>query len=131
MTIVERLLQDQPGELTSQQMRALATLTRRTPEMVKSIIESAREKLYARVEEYTDMHFAATQGALADGDFKTTAHASQWAMENIGVDGVRVIDKLKEAPTKAPQVMIGIRLGGTGQAELAPPTIEAEVVTDE
>lgn len=109
-TLVEQYVRDMPREITNGQIMQLANVMGRSTTLVRKIVEGARTKFAESAELYVDAHLQATQGALRSEDYETAAKASQWAMENLAAEGVRVIDRVeKNVGTK---VMVGIRLGG-------------------
>lgn len=78
----------------------------------RAIIDKAKDKLAARLDDYLDAHMIATQQAAAEGDAKP----AQWALENISVEGERAVDPpQKNLPPAAPTFNIGFALGGMPQ----------------
>jgi hypothetical protein len=126
--VVAQFLRDQPRELTSAQVTQLGKFLRRTPQTTRTIIERARDRFAEAAEDYVEAHITATQQALAEGEFDVAARASQWAMEHLASEGVRVVEKA-EAVSTQPKVMIGINLGGIGRVE--PVAIPADATVTE
>lgn len=77
---------------------------------VRKVIESAREALARRAEDYVELHYMAALNAAAEGDAKP----AQWALERITEAGARIVDSPKVTPT-APSLQIGIAIGGVPQ----------------
>lgn len=112
--LVGQVVQDFPGELGPSQVTALAKTLKRTKEAVKAMIEQARENFVSTAESYVDIHKKVVDAALANGDAKSLDVAlkgSQWALENIGSDGTRIIEAAKTGPSGT-RVMVGIQIGG-------------------
>jgi hypothetical protein len=112
--LVADVVANSPGGLSPTQQNALATVLKRGRGVVKQMVEDAAMTLAERAGRYADIHLQTTEAALANGDAKSlevAARASQWAMENINVDGTGVVEKPASKPT-GPSVMIGIKLGG-------------------
>ena len=97
--------------ISTKQITSLATTMGRSKAVVKQMIENAREKFVESAEDYVDIHKAATQQALAEGDNETAAKAAQWAIQNLSFDGVRIIEKPNTEPTGR-SIFIGVALGG-------------------
>lgn len=112
--IVAALVADQPAEMTNSQVNALARTLRRTKETTRQLIEDAKDRLIDKASRYADIHIAATENALADGDNEQALKGSQWALTNISGEGARIVEKAVEAPTGG-KIMIGIKLGGIDQ----------------
>lgn len=126
--LVEQFVLDTPHEITKGQEMRLAALMGRSTEAVRSMIQRARNKFTDAAEEYVDTHLQATQGALQKGDYHVAVKAAQWAMENISVEGERIIDKV-DTTQQGPRVFVGIKLGGLGSAmddASATPTVVVE-----
>lgn len=112
--VIEDIIAQVPGGLTMRQQSALATVLRRPRNMVKQAVAEAALELADRAQRYADIHMKATEVALENGDAKSlevAARASQWALENINVDGTRVVEKAPDKPT-GPAIQIGIMVGG-------------------
>ena len=130
--LLEDVLRQQTTELTPTQERSLGHVFQRGPTVIKRMIQEARERFAERAGEYTDIHFQSAQGALADGDYEVAGELAQWAMKEISMEGVRVIDKAN-TEAQVPRVMIGIKLGGLTEDTRpnAPAvTVEAESVLE-
>lgn len=116
-SLIQDIIAQTPGGLSNGQVNALAIVLQRSRAKTKELVEEAALKVAERAERYADIHMRVTEEALANGDAKSlevAARASQWAMENINVDGVGVIEKAANKPA-APSVMIGIRVGGLNE----------------
>lgn len=131
--LVKQFVKDQPAEVTPGQISQLAKLLRRSEGTVKGMIERARADFASAAQTYVDTHLLATTGALDKGDFETAGKLSQWALENLGAEGVRIVEKKgnSEAPS-GPRVVVGIQLGGLGKlpSTVTLPAVEAEVVRE-
>ncbi len=112
--LVAEFVSDQKTEITPAQTTALAKVLRRSKDVTKSLIEDAKDALIDNTKRYVTIHMQATEAALEDGSPKAldvATKAAQWALENIGESGTKVV----EAATKAdagPRVLVGIRIGG-------------------
>lgn len=109
--VVAQIVAENPGPITPKQVTAIATLTNRTKDMVRKMVEEAKQNFVERAKDYVDIHHMATVAALADGDNETAIKSSQWAMEKISAEGVRILDKTAET-SSVPKVQIGIMMGG-------------------
>lgn len=84
----------------------------------RAIIDKAKDKLAARLDDYLDAHMIATQQAALEGDAKP----AQWAIENIAIEGERAVDPpAKNLPPPAPTFNLGFVVGGMPQPVLALP----------
>lgn len=131
---VAQFIADQPTAITPQQERSLAKTMRRSKDLIRSMIEEARENFVAGAQDYVDIHKQATAGALRTMDFDAALKGSQWALEHISAEGARIVDppKAMTGPT-GPRIQIGIKVGGIDSpvTEIALPTqpvIEGEKV---
>ena len=108
--LVEGIVLNSPGGLSSAEVTALARVLRRPKSAVKAAVENAREMLAESAGEYAAIHKAAVMAAYDRGDNETALKGSQWALTNISHEGARIIDKAtgEAAGTK---VMIGIQMG--------------------
>lgn len=94
-----------------------------TRDQVKGLIERARLTLAARAEQYVAAHYESVRLGLASGDphgLRVAAQASQWALERIVEDGVRVIDAPQQGHGGS-KVLVGIQIGG---AQAGTPAID-------
>lgn len=112
--LVAQLVLDQPAEMSVSQVNALARTLRRSKDVVREMVERARENFVASAEDYVEVHRRATAGALESRDFEVAGKLSQWAMSNISEQGVCVIEKAAEGPS-GPRILVGIRIGGIDQ----------------
>lgn len=128
--IVTAALADNKGYLSNQQINGLAKALHRSKEVIRDLVDQAREDLAASAVDYVKMHKQATQDALANGDAKSlevAVKASQWAMNNISHDGKRIVDKPTSGPVGT-KIMLGIKLGGLSESEV-PKALVAKVET--
>lgn len=109
--LIANLVLQQGGELSATQIRALALATKHTRAAIKRLIETARDDFVASAGRYVEIHKQATEGALAEGDHEQALKGSQWAMEKISGEGVRIVEKENTNATGS-RIMIGIRVGG-------------------
>lgn len=117
-SLVAQFVADQPAEVTPAQVSGLARVLRRSKDAVKKMVEEAKENLQASVDTYREIHLQATMDAAADESMKgkqVAIEASQWAMENIAADGVRVVEKTKSEGPSGPRIIIGVKVGGVDQ----------------
>jgi len=127
--MVAQFVQDQPREVTERQVAALATVLRRSKEVVRRMVEEARENFVASAQDYVAMHKQAVQSALANGDAKSlevVVKGTQWAMENLQAEGVRIIDKAASEGASGPRIMIGVQVGGKNDQAPAITVTEAK-----
>ena len=121
--IVAAIVMQTPQAVTERQVTGMALALNRSREMIKRLVGDARADLAANAGMYVAAHREATEKALADGSvagLEVAAKASQWAMEKIAAEGVRVIDRDKQESTGT-RVMVGIKLGGANDQ----PTVSA------
>jgi hypothetical protein len=112
---IAQFVLDQPTEITPRQVTALATSMRRSKEVIKSMIEQAKDNFQAGAERYVEIHKQAIEAALANGDSKSlhvATQGAQWAMENLSAEGVSIVGKRSEGGSGAGKIMIGIQIGG-------------------
>lgn len=112
--LVAAFVMDQPGTITDDQENALAVALKRTPGVIKKLIQDARHNFAAKAGRYVEIHAEATEKALSSGTvngLETALKGSQWAIERIAEDGARVVDKATEAPAGA-KIVLGIQMGG-------------------
>lgn len=87
---------------------------------VREIMSTAREAIQRRVGEYVEIHLVASKVAAMKGD----ADPAQWALENIAVEGKRVVDPpAKNLPPPAPTFNLGFVVGGMPQRVALPPAV--------
>ena len=111
--LVDRFVADQPREISTDQVKALAKVLRRRPSTVRDCIQRARENFVATAEGYVEVHQQAVEGALNRRDFDTAAKHAEWALEHLSHEGQRMVDR-DVAETHAPKIIIGVALGGMG-----------------
>lgn len=116
--LVAQFVLDQPRELTNGQISGLARTLRRSKDVVKKLIDEARDNFVANAGRYVDIHIAATEGALSEGDHEVAAKAAQWAMEHTSAEGSRIVEKAQTGPVGS-RIQIGIKVGGID----APPAV--------
>lgn len=112
--LVAQLVHEHPRELSEQQVNGLARAMRRSPAVVKELVERAKEDFVSQADHYVQVHRQATDQALANGDAKSlgvAVEASQWFLEKVSEQGVRVIEKEQKADT-GQRILIGIKIGG-------------------
>lgn len=132
-SIVAQFVADQTKEVTETQVAALSRLMRRSKDVIRKLIEKAREDFQESAGFYVSAHKQAVAAALANGDAKSLdagIKGAQWAIENVSAEGVRIVDKkAAEGPT-GPRIMVNIAMGGMNkQTEPVEATV-AEVVGD-
>lgn len=111
---VHQFVADQPREITTGQITALSRVMRRSRDAVKELINEAREDLASNIGDYVRAHKQAMNMALDNGDPKSlevATRAAQWGMENIAIEGVRVVDKAKSEDTGM-RIQVGVLIGG-------------------
>lgn len=128
--LVARVVLDHPCEVAPQQVNSLAKALRRSRTAIKQAVEEARENFVESAGRYVEIHRAATEQALSDGDNETALKGSQWAIAHISHDGARVVEKESSEPS-GNRIMIGIRVGGVNQDAIALSVPSAPVVQDE
>ncbi len=112
--LVAQVVQDFPGELGPSQVNALAKTIKRTKEAVKEMILQAKENFVSEAESYVALHKKVVEAAYANGDAKSldvAAKGAQWAIENIGAEGTRIIEAAKTVP-QGMKLLIGVNIGG-------------------
>lgn len=128
---VAQFLQDQTRELTTSQVTSLSKVLRRSKEAIRTMVEDARDNFAESAGLYVNIHKEATIGALKSEDYEIAIKGSQWAIEHLGMEGVRLIEKTSAQPT-GNKIMIGIRIGGVDAAkDMEMPEIIAEAVSVE
>ena len=130
--LIDRFVADQPREISTDQVKALAKVLRRRPSTVRDCIQRARENFVATAEGYVEVHQQAVEGALNRRDYDTAAKHAEWALEHLSHEGQRVVDR-DVAETHAPKVIIGVNLGGMGlpAAPTTEPAITATILNDD
>jgi acyl-CoA reductase-like NAD-dependent aldehyde dehydrogenase len=130
--VVAQMVMDHPSEVSTKQVNALAVALRRPRHVIKELVERARENFVSHAEDYVRLHFETTQKAAEQDDPKALDAAlrgSQWALEHMGAEGVRVVEKA--GPTeKGSKILIGIKVGGIDQptTTIALPEVSATSV---
>ena len=112
-SLVAQVVLDQPREMTPRQVNGLAVALRRSKEVVKGLVEEARENFVSAAPRYVDIHRQATEQALSYGSvagLDIAAKSSQWYLERVSEDGVHIVDKPESGP-KGSRIMIGIKVG--------------------
>jgi hypothetical protein len=125
--LVTQFVRDQPREVTQSQVNALAKVLRRSRETVKEMVSRAREDFQTSADFYVKAHKESVEKALKvtnkDGEhdpkaLDVAARSSQWALENLAAEGVRVIDKPNAGKgDTGPRIVIGIGVGGLNKPE--------------
>ncbi len=112
--VVQLLVEDQPQDISKEQVDALAMLLRRTKNKVQELILSAREQFASNAKEYVDVHLKAVRSATAAGHFDVAANHAEWALKNLTAEGVNIIEeKVAKTSGGGPRVLIGVNLGGS------------------
>ncbi len=109
---IKQFLQDQPREITPAQTTALSKVMRRSKEVVKDIIEQAREEFQSSALDYVRLHKEAAIAAHESGDHEVAAKAAQWAITNMSQEGTRVVEKVAAEGGGGVKIMIGVQMGG-------------------
>lgn len=115
--LVAQLVHEHPRELSPAQVNGLAKAMRRSPAIVKELVEQAKEEFVSQADHYVRVHRKVVDDALANGDPKSLSVAlegSQWFLEKVSEQGARVIEKEAKAEV-GQRVMIGIRIGAVDQ----------------
>lgn len=111
--LVAQVVMDSAAEMTNGQILSLARVLRRTPDMIRTLVEQARESFVEGAPDYVRIHKQAVTDALALGDSKAlqvAVQGSQWAIEKISAEGARIIDK--DLGPSGSRIMVGIKIGG-------------------
>jgi hypothetical protein len=109
---IRQFLQDQPREITPTQEKALSKVMRRSKEVVRDIIEQAREEFQGSALDYVRIHKDATIAAYEMGNDEVAIKASQWAIANMSQEGTRVVEKVAAEGGGGVRIMIGVKMGG-------------------
>lgn len=112
---VQDFAQDQPREVTQTQINALGRVMRRTPDTIKAWLVEAREQFIASAGFYVGVHAEAVRDAAAmdSATGKDIAiRGAQWAMENMGFGGERIVEKKDAGGPKGTTIAIGVKIGG-------------------
>lgn len=84
---------------------------------VKDIMRTAKSALQQAVGEYVEIHKVAAKVAAMKGD----SRPAEWALENIAVEGERVVDPpQKNLPPAAPTFNLGFVIGGMPRQQALP-----------
>jgi hypothetical protein len=91
---------------------------------VKELLKTAREVIRERIGEYVDIHLVGAKVAALKGDTRP----AEWALENLDVDGERVVTAPnKNPPQVAPTFNLGFMIGGIpAQAKQLPAATSKE-----
>jgi hypothetical protein len=125
-SLVAQFVADQPSEITTRQVNALGRLMRRTPDAIRKLIEEARENFQSNADFYVKAHKQAVETALDATDrfgnpdpkaLDAAIRGSQWALENVSAEGVRVVDKAKTEGPTGPRILVGINVGGLNTSQ--------------
>ena len=130
--IVAALALDAPRAITPSQTTAIARMFNRSEGAVKNMVAQARENFTNDALHYVDIHRAAAEGALATNDFDTARKAAAWAIEHVSSEGKRIVEKAESGPSGV-RIMLGVRLGGLEQQEVAiafSESIEGEAIEE-
>lgn len=125
--LVKQLVLDHPGPLAPRQVKALATLTRRSVEQIQAVINEASAEFAEAAKDYVWIHKQATSDAYATGDLETAVKASQWAIEKIGKGTARIIEPSKgSGEGGGTKILIGVKIGGMNPNAEPAVVIESE-----
>ena len=116
--LIAQFVADQTQEITPSQITGLAKTLRRTKEMVRRLVEEAKESFVESAVDYVRIHKQATDAALASGTvagLEVAVGASQWAMENLSAEGARIIDKAAGKGSGSPVINVGVKIGGMNE----------------
>ena len=119
--IVEGIVANTPGGLKDADVKALAKVMRRSPEVVQGLIVNAREKFLGSASRYVEIHMSAVESALADGSAAALEQAikgSQWAIENLAAEGQRIVDKPEKNSGAGVKIMVGVKVGGLNEVKV-------------
>lgn len=128
---VTQFVQDQPRELSTRQVNALATVMRRSRETVKEVVAEARDRFVEQADRYVEIHRSAVESALEGGDNETALKGSQWYLEHVAAEGIRIVDKGGASGPTGSKIVIGVAIGGvgaTGPIPIPAITVEKETV---
>lgn len=117
--VIQLLVQDQPQDISKEQVEMLSKLMRRTPGAIKHLILQARDQFADNAKSYVDTHLRSVQAAYGAGEFDVAARHAEWAMENLSHEGTTIIEKVVVKRDDAtPKILIGVNMGGiTAQQE--------------
>lgn len=120
---IKQFLQDQPREITPTQEKALSKVMRRSKEVIRNIIEQAREEFQGSALDYVNIHKEATIAALEHGDNEVAIKSAQWAITNMSQEGTRVVEKVAAEGGGGVKIMIGVQMGGIDKPKALGPVI--------
>lgn len=129
--IVNNAVAQRGGELPDIQVSRLAKTLRFTKDEIRDMVLVAKENLAVAAQDYVRIHQDAVRAALDNGDARSlqvAVQGSQWAMENIGVEGARVIDRTSGGADGGTKILIGVHLGGRNKLVEDEGAIEAKVL---
>lgn len=109
---VTQFVQDQPRAITIGQERTLAKVMRRSPAVVKELVQDARERFVEQAEHYVTIHRRAVDGALESGDYEEARKGSEWYLTHVSGAGERIVDKNADSGPQGTKILVGIRVGG-------------------
>lgn len=109
---IAQFLRDQPREITETQTKALSKVMRRSKEVIRDLIEQAREEFQSSALDYVRLHKEAAISAFEHGDDEVAVKAAQWAITNMSQEGSRVIEKVAAEGGGGVKIMIGVQMGG-------------------
>lgn len=129
-SIVDQIVKETGnGPISAVKVGLIARTLGRSKDVVKEMIDQARLNLADDAVDYVDMHKAATQMALANGDAKSlevATRAAQWAMKNTSLEGKHVVEQAQQV-SSGTVINIGVKLGGL-ISQTEPAAIEGIVV---
>ena len=112
--IIEAVVADSQEPITEGKVHGLSVTLQRRKETIRRAVERAREHLAEQADHYVTVHKQVVDEALAEGTPKGLEQArlgSEWALENLSIEGTRVVDKGSKDASGV-QVMIGVQIGG-------------------
>jgi hypothetical protein len=115
IAVIEAALADSPTEASPALVQGLSMTLKRSKQAVKDAIDRARIKFAQQAEHYTEVHKQVVDTALLDGSAKALEQArlgAEWAMENISIEGTRIVDKPSKDVNTGLKVMVGVKIGG-------------------
>lgn len=115
--LAQAFLKKLPREVTVDEVKTLASVFNRHPEVLRQAIEAAREAFITRATVYVEKHLDSVRAAYAAGEFDTAARHAEWAIEHLGTKEGMLLEKpeVVAGPGGGPRVMVGVKIGGIRQ----------------
>jgi len=107
------------GQVSPEQIKALATVTERTPAAIRKWIIQARQEFLGSASFYVEVHKEAVRKALeagTDDSLQVATKGAQWAIEHLGDGDQRIVDRESSGEGSGVKVMIGVKIGGLTDA---------------